>query len=141
MPGATNEAGATVQMPNGPNGEPYLYVVGIDPNPIVLGKDMPVTTDAGYTFTFRGQVEASGVSVRRDPGDTFIWVAVGMAIVGLAVTFYVPRRRLWVKVTPGRTYMAGIAEKTTRLGREMRFMGAELGAEGVLLESDTRREE
>ena len=141
MPGATNAAGATVQMPNGPNGEPYLYVVGIDPNPIVLGKDMPVTTDAGYTFTFRGQVEASGVSVRRDPGDTFIWVAVGMAIVGLAVTFYVPRRRLWVKVTPGRTYMAGIAEKTTRLGREMRFMGAELGAEGVLLESDTRREE
>ena len=81
------------------------------------------------------------VSVRRDPGDTFIWLAVGMAVVGLAITFYIPRRRIWVKVTPTRTYMAGIAEKTTRLGREMRFMGAELGAENVLLESDTRREE
>lgn len=45
-----------------------------------------------------------------------------MAMVGLAITFYVPRRRLWVKVTPARTYMAGVAEKTTRLGREMRLM-------------------
>ncbi len=138
MPGALNDAGAIVQMPNAANGEPYLYVVGIDQEPVVLGKDAPVKTDAGYTFTFRGQVEASGVSVRRDPGDTFIWLAVGMAIIGLAITFYVPRRRLWVKVTPTRTYMAGIAEKTTRLGREMRLMGAELGDESVLLEADRR---
>ena len=73
-----------------------------------------------------GRVEASGVSVRRDPGDTFIWLAVGMAIVGLAITFYVPRRRLWVKVTDSRTYLAGVAERTTRFGRELRFMGASL---------------
>ncbi len=141
MPGATTEAGATVQMPIGFGGQPYLHVTGIDNESIILAKDRPVTTEAGYTYTFRGQVEASGVSVRRDPGDTFIWLAVGMAVVGLAITFYIPRRRIWVKVTPTRTYMAGIAEKTIRLGREMRFMGAELGAENVLLESDTRREE
>lgn len=137
MPGATTPAGATVQMPNAPDGTPYLYVVGIDSEPTLLAPDRPVSV-GGYTYTFRGQVEASGLSIKRDPGDTFIWLAVGMAIVGLAITFYIPRRRLWVKVTPGRTYMAGVGEKTTRLGREMRLMGAELGDESVLLESDLR---
>ena len=137
MPGATTSAGATVQMPNAADGTPYLYVVGIDSEPTLLANNRPVSI-GGYTYTFRGQVEAAGLSVKRDPGDTFIWLAVGMAMVGLAITFYVPRRRLWVKVTPARTFMAGIAEKTTRLGREMRLMGAELGDESVLLESDRR---
>lgn len=139
MPGATTSAGATVQMPTTVDGTPYLYVSGISEDNVVLGKDRPVKTAGGYTYTFRGQVEASGVSVRRDPGDTFIWLAVGMAMVGLAITFYVPRRRIWVKVTPSRTYMAGIAEKTTRLGREMRLLGAALGSDDALKEGDTRR--
>ncbi len=141
MPGATSDAGATVQMPTTVDGTPYLYVSGIADDNVILGKDRPVKGSGGYTYTFRGQIEASGVSVRRDPGDTFIWVAVGMAVIGLGITFYVPRRRLWVKVTPTRTYMAGIAEKTTRLGREMRLMGAALGAEGVLQPGDERRGE
>ena len=140
MPGATTPAGATVQMPTTIDGTPYLYVSGIAEDNIALGKDRPVTTPGGFTYTFRGQIEASGVSVRRDPGDTFIWLAVGMAVVGLGITFYVPRRRLWVKVTEGRTYMAGIAEKTTRLGREMRLMGAELGSRDALREEDLGRE-
>ena len=58
----------------------------------------------------------------------------------LAITFYVPRRRLWVKVTESRTYMAGIAEKTTRLGRELRLMGAELGSRDALEDGDLTRE-
>ncbi len=141
MPGATTPAGATVQMPTTPDGTPYLYIAGISGDNVILGKDRPVKTAGGYTYTFRGQVEASGVSVRRDPGDTFIWLAVGMAMVGLTLTFYVPRRRLWVKVTPARTYMAGIAEKTTRLGREMRLMGAQLGSRDALQDGDTSRGE
>ena len=76
------------------------------------------------------------MSVKRDPGQRFIWLAVGMAIIGLSITFYVPRRRLWVKVTGSRTYFAGIAEKTSRLGREMRVMGAELGSRDALRPED-----
>ena len=136
MPGSTSPAGATVQMPTAGNGDSYLFVTGITGENVALGLDQPVSTPAGYTYTFRGRVEASGVSVKRDPGDTFIWVAVGMAIVGLAITFYVPRRRIWVKITESRTYMAGIAEKTTRLSREMRRLGAELGSTDALQEGD-----
>jgi len=141
MPGAASDAGATVQMPTSADGTPYLYVSGIANDNVILAKGRPVKGSGGYTYTFNGQIEASGVSVRRDPGDTFIWVAVAMAVIGLGITFYVPRRRLWVKVTPTQTYMAGVAEKTTRLGREMRRMGAALGAKGVLQDGDERRGE
>jgi hypothetical protein len=63
-----------------------------------------------------------------------------MAIVGLAITFYVPRRRLWVKVGTERTQIAGVAEKTTRLDRELRLMGAELGAADALKPGDLERD-
>ncbi|MGK2964653.1 MAG: cytochrome c biogenesis protein ResB [Tepidiformaceae bacterium] len=137
VPGATSADGVvTVQMPNGEGGQPYLLVDGIDSTLIALPIGAEVETSSGHAFTFGGRVEASGVSVKRDPGDLFIWLAVGMAIVGLAITFYVPRRRLWVKVTPQRTYLAGIAEKTTRFGREMRFIGASLGSRDALTAED-----
>lgn len=140
MPGATSEdRTVVVQMPSGRDGEPYLFVSGIDSDNVELIEDQPLRTPGGYTYTFAGRIEAAGLSVRRDPGDTFIWVAVGMAMVGLSITFYVPRRRLWAKVTPNRTYLAGMAERTTRFGRELRLMGADLGARDALLPGDTER--
>ncbi|MCE7927614.1 MAG: hypothetical protein DYG91_03805 [Chloroflexi bacterium CFX7] len=141
MPGALPGDGtATVQMLSGRDGRPYLFVSGIDSDNVELEVDQPARTPGGFTYTFGGRVEAAGLSVRRDPGDTFIWIAVGMALAGLSITFYVPRRRLWVKVTPSRTYVAGMAERTTRFGRELRLMGAELGARDALLPGDTEKD-
>lgn len=140
MPGAIMEDGAvTVQMLRNTAGEPYLYVAGIDVADQVLPATEPVQTQS-FRYTFEGQLEGAGIDIRRDPGDTFIWLAVGMAVVGLAITFYVPRRRLWVNVVGERTQMAGIAEKTTRLDRELRLMGAELGAPDALRPGDLERE-
>jgi cytochrome c biogenesis protein len=135
MPGAQGGL-ATVQMAANAAGQPYLVVAGLDDGPIALLPGEAVRNTAGYEYTFGGRVDASGLNIRRDPGDTFIWLAVGMAMVGLGITFYVPRRRLWVKVTPSRTYFAGIAEKSTRLGRELRIMGAELGSRDALRPED-----
>lgn len=140
MPGAMGDE-VTIQMPTGGDGAPYLLINGISFDPLVLRQDTPVENEEGYSYTFRGQIEASGVSVRRDPGDTFIWIAVAMAMVGLAITFYVPRRRLWVKVTPTRTHMAGIAERTTRFSRELRLLGHELGSRDAALPADLARGE
>ncbi len=140
MPGAISEDGSvTVQMPVDSRGEAYLYVAGIDVDGQVLRPGEPVETE-GFVYTFAGRREGAGIDVRRDPGDTFIWIAVAMAIVGLAITFYVPRRRLWVKVTTARTQIAGIAEKTTRLDRELRIMGAELGSTDALRPGDLDRD-
>jgi cytochrome c biogenesis protein ResB len=138
MPGAIGDA-TVVQMPTDGRGDPYLFVTGVDNDNVALVSGKAVTAASGYAYTFGGQVEASGVSVKRDPGDTFIWVAVAMAIVGLAITFYIPRRRVWVKVTEGRTFMAGVAERTTRFSRELRLLGAELGSRDALQPGDLER--
>ena len=135
MPGAI-DGSATVQMLSTRSGEPYLFVTGLGDDSAVLTRRTPVEPGTGYTYTFEERVEASGVSVRRDPGDLFIWVAVALATVGLGITFYVPRRRLWVKVTPSRTQMAGVAERTTRFGRELRKFGVSLGSRDALLAED-----
>jgi hypothetical protein len=140
MPGAIADE-VTVQMPAGGDGAPYLLISGVSLDPLVLREDAAVHNDEGYAYTFRGQLEASGVSVRRDPGDTFIWIAVAMAMIGLAITFYVPRRRLWVKVTPSRTHLAGIAERSTRFSRELRLLGHELGSRDAARPADLVRGE
>lgn len=137
LPGSiTEDSVAVVQMLKDRNGQSYLYISGVAEEDLVLRSGESVRVESGYTFGFGGQAEGSGINVRRDPGDTFIWVAVAMALVGLAITFYVPRRRLWAKVSPERTEIAGIAERTTRFGRELRRMGAELGSTDALLPED-----
>lgn len=141
MPGAISDDGVVaVQMLEDRDGRPYLYISGVEQDDLALTPGATATTSAGYTFTFHGRAEGSGINVRRDPGDTFIWVAVAMALVGLGITFYVPRRRIWAKVTGERTQIAGVAERTTRFGRELRRMGAELGSRDALLPEDLEEE-
>jgi hypothetical protein len=83
-------------------------------------------TAGDYEYTFQGRREYTGVLVKRDPGSWFIWTATTLLIGGLMATFYLPRRRLWVKVTPEQTYLAGIAERTAHLGEELEGLGREM---------------
>ena len=136
MPRGTTAGVVNVQMPETADGRPYLFISDIDAGNVVIAEGATVETSTGFRYQFGGRVDASGIDIRRDPGDLFIWVAVGMAMLGLGVTFYVPRRRLWVLVTEQRTQLAGVAARTTRFGRELRHMGAELGARDALLPED-----
>lgn len=149
MPGAIGDDGAVLQLVGWTDGiptqawdhvtpdeEPMLVIHGVDDRPLVFEPGEERETSSGYRYTFGGQVAGAGIDVRRDPGDTFIWIAIGMAMVGLSITFYVPRRRLWARVSDGRTELAGVAERTTRFGRELRMMGAQLGARDALLPTD-----
>ncbi len=124
LPGRQDDR-VTVQMPKDGQGEPYLVVLGIDDGPVLIRPGQSHTTASGYTYAFVRAVEGAGIDVRRDPGGTFIWVAVGMALVGLTVTFYVPRRRLWIRVGPNRVDVAGQAERSVRLEKELRAIVSE----------------
>lgn len=125
LPGAI-DVPVTVQMARDGVGQPFLYFVGVDEAPLALLPGESATTSAGYTFTFVGPVEGAGIDVRRDPGDTFIWVAVALALFGLGLTFYVPRRRLWVRVTADRVQFAGLADRMSRFDRELAQLADEL---------------
>ncbi len=38
---------------------------------------------------------------KNDPGQGIVWTAFASLITGIAITFYLPRRRIWARLSPG----------------------------------------
>lgn len=129
--GATTGAAATAPGSSGSaasgGGSTTVPDAGQQPSRLDLQPNVPQTMN-GYEYTFLGQRAITGITVRKDPGSTFIWVATALMMIGLAVTFYVPRRRLWAKITPERTYLAGVADWMVNFSAEMRAIGVAAGS-------------
>jgi len=119
-------------------GATSLMLVRKDAPALSLAEGDPTIVD-GFEYTFEGRREYAGISVKRDSGAWFIWIATGMLVAGLAVTFYVPRRRLWLKLRDGSTQVAALAEKRGGFESDMRALArrmnvpapAELEEEGA----------
>jgi cytochrome c biogenesis protein len=114
------------QLTTAPDGAPALMLVSQDHPAISLATGTP-TTVGGYEYTFEGQRAFAGISVKRDAGAWFIWVATAMLLGGLAITFYLPRRRLWIRLTGGGTQIAALAEKSGGFERDMRALARRIG--------------
>ncbi len=71
---------------------------------------------AGLTFTFARESRFTGLKIVKDPGVNIIWVAGGLMIVGLAMIFYFPHRRLWAlcRARPDGTADVHVAMPTQR---------------------------
>jgi cytochrome c biogenesis protein ResB len=123
VPGGGKEVLA--QMIDEPDGGKSLLLVGDGRPAISLSPNEPVET-GGYEYTFEGSREFAGLSVKRDSGAWFIWVATGLLVAGLAITFYVPRRRLWLKLTRTETRVAALAEKSGGFENDMRALARRL---------------
>ena len=126
LPGTDGEAvaeisdGAVVKL---------LTVGPVAGRALALSPGEPVAL-AGYEYTFLGPREFSGITVRRDPGATFIWVATGLFLVGLALTFYTPRRRLWGKIASGEAAFRGLGGRSAAIEREIRQVATRAGTSG-----------
>ena len=116
-----------VVMSESPDGTPYLTVRGaVAGYALTLYPDQPVQI-GDKEYLFEGRREFAGIEVRRDPGATFIWVAVGLLLAGLGITFYVPRLRLWARVRRQETVLAGLAEGSGSFRSETKQLARELG--------------
>ena len=60
----------------------------------------------------------TGIVVKNDPGQPLIWIAFGLLIIGLVLTFYFPRRRAWARIEDGRVALAFIADRYVDRDRE-----------------------
>ena len=114
------------QLVESPDGATSLLLTGDGRPAISLPPNDPVSVN-GLTYIFEGEREFAGISVKRDSGAWFIWIATGLLVGGLALTFYVPRRRLWLKLTPNETRIAALAEKSGGFPGEMRKLAQRLG--------------
>ncbi len=111
-----------------PDGTPFVTVLGaVDDSAMTLFPDQPVVVD-GREYVFEGRREFAGIEVRRDPGANLIWVAAGLLVAGLVVTFYLPRMRLWARVRDDEAVVAGLAERRGVFQSEAEHLRKELEA-------------
>jgi cytochrome c biogenesis protein len=111
----------------GAPGVPTLTIVGLQAQAVTLTPGENATI-GGMQYTFDGQKEFAGIDARRDRSDLLVWIGAAAIVLGLAITFWVPRRRLWAKITAARTAMAGQAPSHANFTREMRSLAREAGA-------------
>jgi cytochrome c biogenesis protein ResB len=123
----TTSDGTNVDAPGG-EGEPELTIVGLTSQAATLSAGEALLLD-GYEYKFEGQREFSGIDVRRDRSDYLVWIGAAAIVIGLMITFWVPRRRLWAKITRGGASLAGQAAGQADYTSEMRRLAVQAGAE------------
>ena len=67
-----------------------------------------------------GGIEGATVLIAKsDPGQGIVWTAFGSLILGLLITFYLPRRRVWARVgTDGELRIVGRSDRYVDFERE-----------------------
>ena len=103
--GATNQSSAGGQV-----GRPSRMVLGLggDTGRIELNEGQEIV-QSGFRYRYAGPREFTGLNVRRDPGGIAFWVGIGLGLLGMSLTFFMPRRRLWARISDGRVQLAGQA--------------------------------
>ena len=84
------------------------------------GQTSDPASTGGYTISWTATSAFSGLVVRRDPGQMLIWIAFILMVGGTVLTFYFPRRRVWVRLLPDRTQVAMLTDRYVDAPRELR---------------------
>jgi cytochrome c biogenesis protein len=81
-----------------PDGTPA--VAYLDPMALARGEQGTVP-GIDFAVGLRDFAEYTLLIAKSDPGVGLVWVAFGLLIVGLVITFHLPRRRVWARIGPG----------------------------------------
>ncbi|HEX2755696.1 MAG TPA: cytochrome c biogenesis protein ResB [Candidatus Limnocylindrales bacterium] len=70
---------------------------------------------------------------KKDPGQGIVWTAFLLLIIGLAITFYLPRRRIWARIAPsGELRLVARSDRYVDLEREFGLLLDDLVARRVV---------
>jgi cytochrome c biogenesis protein len=73
----------------------------------------------GLSVSLRGFSDYTLLIAKRDPGQPIIWAAFAALIIGLAITFYLPRRRVWARFrADGGLDLVGRSDRYVDFDRE-----------------------
>jgi cytochrome c biogenesis protein len=99
-----------------------------DGTPDVIEAPFPYAVVNGGTVDMEGldlSLSLHGFSqytlliAKRDPGQPIVWAAFLALITGLAITFYLPRRRVWARLRrDGRLDLVGRSDRQVDFDRE-----------------------
>ncbi len=82
----------------------------------------------GYQMAFKGTKQFTGLRVVKDPGVPIVWLASAMLVIGVCVTLYFPRRRLWGRIKAGEVALAGTADRMVNFQEELNRLVDEVRA-------------
>lgn len=138
IPGSS--IGLLLVLERDPSGAALLALTGLDPNAargkstvaflngIGVGQTSPPANTAGYTITWSEASAYTGMVIKRDPGQGFVWLAYLSLITGLVLTFYFPRRRFWARFENGKLQLAMLADRYVDTDREFERITEQIGA-------------
>ena len=66
----------------------------------LLRGDTRVSDELGVSLELTDFGEYTLLIAKRDPGQGIVWLAFASLITGIAITFYLPRRRIWARIKP-----------------------------------------
>jgi cytochrome c biogenesis protein ResB len=105
-----------------------LTLVAPGANPLEFAPGESRSVD-GYEYTFLGPREFSGIQAKRDRSDYLVWAGAGLMVAGMMMTFWVPRRRLWGKISSSGADFAGQAPGHADYASELRGLVAQVQAD------------
>ena len=81
--------------------------------PLTVTRGATASFDAlDFTVTLKGFSDYTLLIAKRDPGQGIVWSAFAALIIGLSITFYLPRRRVWARLGPdGRLALVGRSDR------------------------------
>jgi cytochrome c biogenesis protein len=80
-----------------PDGSPSI--VELAPVAVAAG-EAQVPPGLDFSVGVRRFTDYTLLIAKKDPGQGIVWTAFSLLIVGLAITFYLPRRRIWARLSP-----------------------------------------
>jgi cytochrome c biogenesis protein len=99
-----------------PDGTPVLR--DGDPFAVTVGGTTGLS-DLGFAVTLESVSQYTLLIAKNDPGQGLVWLAFTMLIVGLSITFYLPRRRVWARIgQDGRLAIVGRSDRYVDFERE-----------------------
>jgi cytochrome c biogenesis protein len=82
-----------------------------------------------FTVELRDFSEYTLLIAKHDPGQGVVWLAFASLIAGIAITFYLPRRRIWARLAPsGELAIVGRADRYVDFEREFSRLLSDLVA-------------
>ncbi len=86
---------------------------------VVVRGDTVVMEGLDLSVNLRGFSDYTLLIAKRDPGAPIVWGAFVTLLLGLAITFYLPRRRIWARFgSDGRLDLVGRADRQVDFDRE-----------------------
>jgi len=72
-----------------------------------------------FTIGLEAFTEYTLLIAKHDPGQGLVWIAFGLLIAGITITFYLPRRRVWTRIAPdGRVNVVWRSDRYVNVERE-----------------------